>query len=340
MEPLYIGVDLHSRFFQACAVDPSGTRQWEGRFACTTAGVSEFHTRCRRTDAIAVEASTSTWHFVDSVQAMVDRVIVVDAFRTRLKAGFAAKTDRLDARRLADALRRDSVVGIYVPPPHVREWRELCRHRQTVVRTKRALIQRLRAVLLRQGIVERARLSTARGLTVLDPLTLPPRAGDAVTQLRALIVALDEQATRADAAVVNEVARDSVSQALLTITGIGPILGLTIRSEIGSIQRFPRPRELASYTGLVPRVDASASRVYYGRITRRGSPWLRWALVEAAIHRTRQTDARGAWARRLAVRKGALKARVAMARRLCEEIWDVWRASERRSLQGGSSRFS
>jgi transposase len=267
-------------------------------------------------------------------------VIVVDAFRTRLNAGFAAKTDRLDARRWAAALRRDSVVGIYVPPPHVREWRELCRHRQTVVRPKRALIQRLRAVWLRHGIVERARLRTARGLTVLDPLTLPPRAGDAVTQLRALIVALDEQATRADAAVANEVARDPVSQALLTITGLGPILGLTIRSEIGSIQRCPRPRERASYPGLVPRVDASASRVHDGRITRRGSPWLRWALVEAAIHRTRQTAAMGAWARRLAVRTGALKARVAMARRLCEEIWDVWRASERRSLHGGGSRCS
>ena len=65
--------------------------------------------------------------------------------------------------------------------------------------------------------------------------------------------------------------------------------------------------------------------MYYGRITRRGSPWLRWALVEAAIHRIKDTDRRGAWGRRLAVRKGALKARVAMARRLCEEIVIIWR---------------
>ena len=65
--------------------------------------------------------------------------------------------------------------------------------------------------------------------------------------------------------------------------------------------------------------------MHYGRITRRGSPWLRWALVEAAIHRITATDRRGAWGRRLGVRKGALKARVAMARRLCEEIVIVWR---------------
>ena len=114
----------------------------------------------------------------------------------------------------------------------------------------------------------------------------------------------------------------------MTITGIGPILGLMIRAEIGSIARFPAGPTIASYAGLVPRVDASAGRVYHGRITRRGSPWLRWALVEAAIHRVRQTDARGAWGRRLAVRKGGMKARVAMARRLCDEVFNVWRRIE------------
>jgi transposase len=204
---------------------------------------------------------------------------------------------------------------------------------------ERALIQRLRAVLLRQGIIERARLNTARGLTALDAYALPTRAGEAVSQLRALIVALDDQTTRADAAVAAEVHRDAVSQQLLTITGIGPILGLTIRSEIGSIHRFPGPRELASYAGLVPRVDASAGRAHYGRITRRGSPWLRWALVEAAIHRIKQSDATGNGGRRLAVRKGALKARGAMARRLCEEVWIVWRRSEDGLSKGAARVF-
>ena len=325
MEQLYIGVDLHSRFFQACAVSSTGERRWEDRFLRTGSGFAAFGARCQSADVIAVEASGPTWHFVDTVTPAVSRVVVVDAFRTRLKAGFAAKTDRLDARRLADALRRDSVVGIYVPPPAIRELRELCRHRQTLVRTKRALLQRLRAVLLRQGIVEAARLTTPTGVAKLNPSALSPRAGTAVAQLRTLMLNVHEQLRLADAAVAQEVAGDRITQALMTIRGIGPVLGLTIRSEIGSIARFTRAAELASYAGLVPRVDASAGRVYRGRITRRGSPWLRWALVEAAIHRIKETDRRGAWGRRLAVRQGALKARVAMARRLCEEIVIVWR---------------
>lgn len=328
MEQMYIGVDLHSRFFQACAVGMDGTRQWEDRFLRTDSGLDAFRMRCAPTAAVAVEASGPTWHFVDQLQDAVSRVVVVDAFRTRLKAGFAAKTDRLDARRLADALRRESVVGIYVPPPQVREWRELCRQRQTLVRTRRALLQRLRALLLRQGIIEAQRLRTPAGLATLDRYRLSPRASDALVQLRALILAIQEQLTTVDATVVDEAHRDHVTQALMGIAGIGPILGLMIRAEIGSIRRFAAAPEIASYAGLVPRVEASAGRAYYGRITRRGSPWLRWAFVEAAIHRVKQPDARGAWARRLAVRKGGLKARVAMARRLSEEVFAIWRQSE------------
>src|SRR5262249_13690277 len=114
------------------------------------------------------------------------------------------------------------------------------------------------------------------------------------------------------------------AQALDALVAIGPVLALTIRAEIGDIARFTGSATLASYVGLVPRVDASANRYWSGRITREGSPWLRWALVEAAMHAIRREDAVGRWARQLAVRKGAFKARVALARRLCVDIVAAW----------------
>ena len=97
-------------------------------------------------------------------------------------------------------------------------------------------------------------------------------------------------------------------------------MALTIRAEIGDIARFARGAALACYAGLVPRVDRSADRLYRGRITRAGSPWLRWALVEMARHAIKRPDAVGRWARRLAVRKGLHKARVALARVLCDQV--------------------
>jgi transposase len=124
--------------------------------------------------------------------------------------------------------------------------------------------------------------------------------------------------------VTARAASDPVAVALDAMTGIGAVLAVTIRAEIGDITRFRRGAQLASYAGLVPRVDASASRYYTGRITREGSPWLRWALVEAARHAIRRADATGAWARRLAMRKGAMKARVALARVLCDDVVARW----------------
>src|SRR5436189_2970012 len=109
---------------------------------------------------------------MDRVVNHVGRVHVVDTRKTRIKAGYAAKTDRLDARRLADALRRDSVVGIYYPPPAIRDLRELCRYRCHMARLQASLKQRIHALLLRQGVPTPRALFTQRGSRWLDAVAL------------------------------------------------------------------------------------------------------------------------------------------------------------------------
>lgn len=327
----YIGIDLHKAFFQACTVDALGCRCSEERFATTPAGIAAFLKRTPAEVAVAVEASGPTWSFVDQLHGHVARVVVVDAAKTRLKAGYAAKTDRLDARRLADALRRDSVATIYYPPWMIRELRELCRYRRSLVRTQTGIKHRLQALLLRQGVVAPtvSSLWQGRGARWLATLTLPGHAGESLIGLRQLLADVADQVDAVEAQVTREAADDPVVVALQTLPGIGPVLGLTIRAEIGDITRFPDPPHLASYAGVVPRVSQSGGRrAWTGPITKQGSPWLRWALIEAAIHGVTRPDPVGRWARRLAVKKGALKTRVAIARALCEDIFAVWPRTE------------
>jgi transposase len=327
MESHYIGVDLHKAFFQACAIQRSGERLWERRFARTAAGLEMFRERCGPTTSIAVEATGPTWGFVDAMQGTGARVCVVDPRKTKLKAGYAAKTDRLDARRLADALRRDSVASIYVPPPAVRELREVCRGRYQLVRVRTRLAQMIRALLLRMGVedVPTARLYSKRGATWLRAVRLPLEADRTLRRLETLLHQVQRQVVEAQAVVVAHAKADAIAEALTVMTGIGPVRALTLRAEIGDITRFPRSgRELASYAGLVPRVEQSGSHRRLGRITREGSPWLRYVLVEAAIHAMKRPDAVGRWGRQLARRKGMHTARVALARRLCAEVVRVW----------------
>jgi transposase len=219
------------------------------------------------------------------------------------------------------------VVGIYYPPLAIRELRELCRSRHALVRTRTALINQLRAVLLRQGIADARRLARTPDDTWLTQLALPPRAAASVATLREVLGVVRTATARVEAEVRRVAAVDPIAQQLQALRGVGPLLAVMLRAEIGDVHRFPTGAHLASYAGLVPRVEASASRLRYGRITKRGSPWLRWALIEAAIHGTRRADRVGRWGRKLALQKGALKARVALARVLCEEIHRHWAAS-------------
>jgi transposase len=324
MTTQYIGVDLHKSFLQACALDGAGRRLWEGRFDRTADGIAKFVGRCGPASAVAVEASTPTWHFADAIGAHVGTLQIVDPWKTRLKAGYAAKTDRLDAQRLADALRRESVVGIYYPPVAIRELRELCRSRHALVKARTALINQLRAVLLRQGLADARRLARTPDDAWLTTVAVPPRAAASIATLREVLTVVRRATARVETEVRHVAATDPIAQHLQTLRGIGPLLAVMIRAEIGDVRRFPTGAHLASYAGVVPRVTASAGHRRTGRITKRGSPWLRWAVIEAAIHGTRRSDRVGRWGRGLAMRKGALKARVALARVLCEEIHRHW----------------
>jgi len=326
MEREYIGIDLHKAFFQACALSQTGTRLWEARVARTPSALAEFVGRLGPATTVAVEACGPTWPFVDAVAASGATPCVVDTRKTKLKAGHAAKTDRLDARRLADAVRRGSVVSIYVPPPAIRALREECRGRQQLVRLRTRVVQMLRALLLRTGAEDAPmrRLYSPRGVAWLAQVALPPAPAQTCQQLTRLLQAIHAEVAQADAAVRTRAAQDPIAQALDTLVGIGPVVAVTLRAEIGDIRRFPRGAQLASYAGLVPRVHQSGGHGYVGRITRDGAPWVRWALVEAAIHAIRRPDALGRWARRLQARKGVTKARVALARRLCDDIVAVW----------------
>ena len=251
---------------------------------------------------------------------------IVDKRKTKLKAGYAAKTDRLDARRLADALRRESVVSIYFPPPANRELRELCRHRLMLTQLRTRVLQRLRALLLRQGLGDPPvrTLRSAAGQRWLDQVRLPPQAQTALATMRLVEGGIRGPDRAVEAEMRHEAEADPIVQRLRTIRGVGPVVGLTLRAEVGDIARFRTPGHLASYAGLVPRVDRSATHTHYGD-HKRGIALVAMALGEIGLHALRRPDPVGRWGRKLALRKGAMTAQVALARLACADIMQVWR---------------
>jgi transposase len=212
-----------------------------------------------------------------------------------------------------------------VPPPAIRELRELCRYRCQLVRLQTSLKQRLHALLRRQGVaIPMRRLFGARGPQWLDGLCVTGWAGTSLTGLRHVLEDVRTQLVPVLGALRAQAATAPIAGTLDGRPGFGPIFSVMARAEIGTMARFPDGAHLASYAGVVPRVERSGARQWTGRITKAGSPWLRWILIAAAIHQYRRPDDFGRWARRLAGRLGALKARVAVARALCDELYAAW----------------
>jgi len=214
------------------------------------------------------------------------------------------------------------VARAYVPDPETRALRELLRYRAFLVDIRRAVKERIYALLdrfcLRPPV---ATLFSRRGLEWLHSLPLSGPYGEELLGLLRLPGALAAE-LEAVARRVQERARgDPRALLLATIPGVGYHTALLVLAGIGDISRFPSARHLGSYAGLVPSACASGGKVRHGAITRHGSRFLRWALVEAARQAVRTSGPLGDFYRRLLAGKGAQQARVAAARKLCAAVY-------------------
>ena len=228
---------------------------------------------------------------------------------------------------MALLLRGDLLPTVWIPPAGLREARELVRHRVSLVWVRTEIKNRLLALLSRRNLqpTSSKRWLTVRGRQELEALPLGAIPSTVRADCLALLRVLDEQIRRLDHELVERWGADPRVQRLQTIPGVGPFTAILLILELGEIQRFPSAKHLASYVGLTPRVRASANRVRMGHISKEGNRLLRWALVVAATQAARRPGPLRAWFRAVQQRKGLKIARVALARRLAEIVYQIWK---------------
>jgi transposase len=254
-------------------------------------------------------------------------VQIADALKVKGLAPLAAKTDRIDARVLAELARRDLVPAIWLPDPETRAERERARFRLHLVRHRTALKNRIHATLIAFGHpVPVSDLFGTRGRELLERLDLPePWATTLDTSLR-MVDQLEREVAACEAELRRLGADHPDIPLLMTVPGIAWVLGYTIAAEIGDIGRFASPKKLAGYTGLCPYVRQSGGRDDRGPLALNGPKYLRWALIEAATHAARHPAYRERYERnkqRLGRQRGSKVARVDIARELATAIWHM-----------------
>lgn len=320
----YVGLDVHTHLVQAYFCDEQGHDLQSMRFDLTAASLSQFaHQHLGADCVVALEATTNTWTVVDILKSSNAKVVVSNPLKTKAIALSKHKSDRVDARMLAQLLRCDFLPLVWIPDAETRAARSLAERRTSLVRQATGVKNRIQSLLHERLIQTPFDPFTQQGRRWLQELSLPARdRGEIDTLLRILDAVASEQAKVTE--LINTDAYGcSEVKLLMTLPGVGATIAQAMMAAIGNISRFESPMKLASYFGLIPSVHQSADRAYHGKITKQGNSNVRWLLVEAAHHAGRHPGPLGHQFQRIARKKGVNVARVAIARKLAVLAWHL-----------------
>lgn len=208
-----------------------------------------------------------------------------------VKPGARIKTDRRDARKLAELLKAGLLTEVKPPTEDEEAVRDLTRARDDAQRDLTRARNRLSKFLLRRGcvyVVGRKPTWSAKYRAWLRALVFPRRADQvvfedyllAVEQIEGRVAGINEEIE----AIAQEQPWREPVQALRCFHGIDTVTAVALVAEIHDPRRFPHPRQLMSYLGLVPSERTSGMRERRGGITGTGNRHVRRLLVEAAWH--------------------------------------------------------
>jgi transposase len=320
----YLGIDWAYRRAAWCARSESGAITGEGVVPADEDGLIKLVLAHGRDVKACVEMMSGAVWVRDRLAAAGWEVQVAHAGKVRDVAPLACKTDKVDARVLAELCRRDLVPALWIPSLDDRALRERLRRRTHLVRLRASAMNRIFGLLTQWGL----RLSLER-LRAPDAMELLAARGveetwrRSIAEALAVIDLLDERIAPLHEELRPFAAADPRVLLLRTIPGIGELLGLTFAAEIGDVARFASPRKLIGYAGLAPRVSQSGDRSRTGALSKAGSRTLRWAAVEAAHQAWRSSNPWHELYTTLAARHGKNPAKSAVARKILIAAWHV-----------------
>lgn len=312
------GLDVHKKTVVACLLAPSpqGEPRREVRtFRTMTAdllAMADWLAEAGCTH-VAMESTGSYWKPIYNLLEDRFQLLLVNA--QHLKAVPGRKTDVKDAEWIAQLLRHGLVRGSFVPPRRERELRELVRYRSSLVRERVAEVNRVQKTL--EGSKKDLLEAALEGRMGAHQRFLLREQMRHIDDLDATIARLSAEIEERERPFAEAAAR------LMTIPGVGRRTAEIVLAEIGAdVDAFPSAGHAASWMGLCPGQNESAGKRRSGR-TRKGNPWLRSALVEAAQAAGRTKTYLGEQYHRIAARRGKRRAAVAVAHSIVVIIYHV-----------------
>jgi transposase len=277
-------------------------------------------------DEVALETTGGAEAIAAILRAQVARVVVVNTKKLRAISEAKAKTDRLDARRLAELLAAGYLAEVWCPDERTRALRRYVARRAQLVR-QRSRAKNEIAAALQRNLLDRPGVydvAGERGRRFLEGVELPADERQTVAGCLRQIDFLDREIAEVDRALAEAAVGSPEIRRLMTVPGVNLHTAATFMARVGEIGRFKDPRKLVSYLGLDPRVRQSGEEpVRYGHISKEGASEARHMLCEAAWIVVRYPSPLSAFSERIKARRGSRIATVAVARKLVVLFWHL-----------------
>jgi len=316
----YVGVDLHKKLIVLCVVDQDRRVVSSARFTNSDTPRLTAWLQALGEFELVLEATASYEWFFKLVEPLARRMVLAHPRKLRIIAESTRKSDKVDARVLAEFLALDMIPPAHRPTPRQRAHRKLVRRRYYVRNRMTSLKNRLRHLAAEYN-ADRADLFTAEGLRYLQKLPLESVDRFLVKRLLRELKLYREELkaiNQALAAFARKAPPEEARQRKLldSIPSVGPVTREVFLAEIAGAERFNSAKKLTSYVGLAPGQRESAGKRRDLGITHTGSPILRWTLHQAAWQLVRRDPYWRDVFEKLAARRGKKKAITAIARRL------------------------
>lgn len=327
MKKLYIGMDLHKGSSTLVVKDEKGEIIERAKIFTRPSAIKGYLRRFESFPISLVLEPVSQWYFyADLLQKMNIDVHLANPLKVKAIASARIKTDKIDADVLCDLLRANLLPEAYFSSPQVRFWKEMVRYRTSLVHLRTQIKNKIHSLLFKNGLDHPfTNLFGVAGRKWLRSLELSEEFQFNLERYLWLIEIFDKLIKEADRKIEKTISDHPQAKLLTTIPGISYVSGLSIMAEIGDINRFLTPKKLMGYAGLVPSTYASGEKISHGRITKQGSRWLRWTMIEIAQRQLlcKRKPGFGWYYLRIKQRKGSGAAAVATARKLLAVVWRI-----------------
>lgn len=317
----YIGVDLHKNTCYITIMDKEGDVKKQTEISTDASEVRDFFKEHKEAK-VAVESTMNWMPFYENLESLGCDVSLSNPLMTKAIAAARIKNDKVDSKILADLLRTNLLPKAYIQPREIRDLKELVRQRIGYVELRTKIKNQIHSVLFKTNTkYDFSNLYGKAGMEFLRKLELRNIYRKELDRYLKTLESLDCQIEELSGTIMKEAEADYDCQLLMTIPGVSFFTALTIKSEIGDIGRFHSAAKLCSYAGLIPSTYASADKIRTGRITKRGSKWLRKVLIDSITSGSRRESKISVFYKKLKKNKGTGKAKVAAARKLCSVIF-------------------